>query len=174
MADKPIYIPLNRPDNEIVLELVNVVNSITPKLTLQDVELVRVRTGEKDGRNTSLDVVAKEDFAWPGTVSIHYNRLDMSRFGSGGVRQLDGYYYTHTQALEAFNKTFDLGVGASEVASTVVGDNDTIVLTIGESLAYLPGTKLVLKEGFMNMVSRFNQSTAGLFDDIANMPAIPK
>ena len=174
MSTEPVYIPLNNPSDEVVLELVNVVNTISPKLTLQDVMLTNMRPGEEPGRNTSLDVVAKENFAWPGTVSIHYNRLDFSRFGAGGIRQLDGYYYTHSQALAAFNSTFDLAISPSEVASTTVDENDTITLTIGESLAYLPGSTLVIKEGFMRMVGVFDQSTESLLDSVANMPTIPK
>lgn len=150
------FVPLNKISEQVVLDLTNIMNArdgYVP-LTLTDVEFENIRAGEVPGSNTTVDIVAKPGFESPGLVPIHFNRLDISRFGPQGQQQLDGYYFTIGQLLAEFNPAFELGLTSAEVLYSEVDDTDTISIQIGSSLAYLPGTTLMVRDGYMNNIDR--------------------
>lgn len=167
------FIPLNQPSDVAILSLINRDNPPPPgrlKLTLDNVSFSDLRAGEHPARNTSLTVIAKPGFDHVNQQVIHYNRLDISRFAINGTRQMDGYYFTTDQLLPELNENFGLGLISDEVVDAEVLDNDTIVLKISNSYVYQPGTELVIKEGFFDLVARMESLTTGGLLSIGTAP----
>lgn len=75
--------PLNKPSNALVLDLINESNNID--LTFQEIEFQApgLLVDDDDGKNTSLLVTAIDKHGFTGEVTVKYNRLDLADFEAG-------------------------------------------------------------------------------------------
>lgn len=143
------YLPLDRSSIELLLQLVNVRNNITPPLTLSSVTIdppISLTPTQVNfyQRNTRATVRALPDTAYKGDRIVYYNRIDIVQlFGQTQV-PVDDEFETAEEALGLLNTKYGLAIDSNDLSDLELTPSGDVILTTGSSYVYMPNKTITI------------------------------
>lgn len=143
------YIPLNKTSRELLLDLINVTNDITPPLTFDQVDFdppVALKPALVTIFKSNTKVIVK-DLQSTGYVNsrlVYYDRIAISDLFQEEEVTVSIDFSNIEEAITAFNDSYGLALSVDEVKSIELINDRRVELVMGDSYVYLPGSRLAL------------------------------
>lgn len=141
------YVPLNKPSRDLLLDLINTTNSISPPLTFSQVffdapspisgNLINVFKS-----NTKVVVKDLGSVGYDNSRLVYYNRIEIGALFTKTVVTVPVDFNNVAEAIAALNSTYDLKLSVDEIGYMESPSINRVDITIGDSYVYVPGSKL--------------------------------
>jgi hypothetical protein len=109
--------------------------------------------------NTNITVTAISDGGYTGTITVNYNRLDLTTVSVNTIQLLSEFPFTEQIILDEFNEQFDLSLTSDDiltisVPSLDIGDITTIDLQAApDSIGWMGATNVSMLYGLSSNIS---------------------